>query len=85
MNLVLYIDDSRVALKMMALKLKNFVDLKCTQNISGALKLIKEFHFDAFIIDCQLVSEHGFDLVEILRRDGYLQRNSHYYNFCQLD
>jgi CheY-like chemotaxis protein len=64
---VLYLDDSRIALKMLTQSLKGFAEMHCVTTVAKALIEIEDHTFDAFIIDYQLSGECGFDLVELLR------------------
>jgi CheY-like chemotaxis protein len=67
MKKILYLDDSRIALKMMSQNLKGFAELHSVTTISKAVKELEDHIFDVFLIDYQLSGECGFEFVELLR------------------
>jgi CheY-like chemotaxis protein len=65
---LLYIDDSRIALKMMQKYLSDFAEVHCVTTISEALAFLQKNEVSGFIVDYKLSGECGFDLIETLRK-----------------
>ena len=65
---ILYLDDSRIALKVMERDLKSYAKVTTAASIKEAEKAIKEQEFNAFILDYMLDDGTGIDFARFIRQ-----------------
>lgn len=73
MKKILYLDDSIIALKLMAKTMRGFADLICVSTISDAIDAMLQNDIVCFIIDYMLADGNGINFAKRVRKnENYL-------------
>lgn len=70
-RVILHLDDSRIALKLVHRAFQGIAQVAGFSNLADALSFIEQSpHVDCFLVDHGLGEGSGFDLIQILRKNG---------------